>query len=114
MSSFFGNFHLTDPLTILRIACGAFFIPHIVGKFFVPAALEFFVAAGFKPARNWMYFAGAVEVALALGLILGVLLPYVAAIAALHLIVAAVSVYRVAASRRALTRAVSDDLPHAW
>jgi putative oxidoreductase len=89
------NFNPANEFNILRIICGAFFIPHIIGKFFVPAALGFFVAAGFKPPKAWMYAAGAVETVLAIGLILGLFTAYVAAIAAIHLAVAAVAVGRV-------------------
>jgi putative oxidoreductase len=89
------NFDLANAFNILRIVCGAFFIPHIVGKFFVPAALGFFIAAGFRPPAFWMYLAGAIETVLAVGLILGIYTQYVAAIAAIHLLVAAVAVWRV-------------------
>lgn len=89
------SFDLFDPFNVLRIACGVFFIPHIIGKFFEPAALNFFVAAKFKPPAVWMYVAGAIEVVLALGLILGILVPYVATLAAIHLAVAAIAVFRV-------------------
>ena len=43
------KFNLLDGFNILRIACAVFFIPHIIGKITVPATLEFFVKAGFKP-----------------------------------------------------------------
>lgn len=89
------NFNLANEFNILRIVCGAFFIPHIGGKFFVPAALGFFVAAGFKPPAFWMYLAGAIETVLAVGLILGIFTQYVAAIAAIHLLVAAAAVWHV-------------------
>jgi putative oxidoreductase len=89
------SFDLSNAFNILRIACGVFFIPHIIGKFFEPAALNFFVAAKFNPPVVWMYVAGGIEVVLALGLILGILVPYVATLAAIHLAVAAVAVYRV-------------------
>ena len=89
------KFNLLNEFNILRIICGAFLIPHIIGKFFEPAALNFFVAAKFKPPATWMYIAGAIEVGLAIGLIFGIYTQYVAAIAAIHLLVAAVATYRV-------------------
>jgi putative oxidoreductase len=89
------KFNLLDGINILRIMCGAFLIPHIVGKFFEPAALNFFKAAGFKPASTWMYLAGAVELVLAVGLIFGIYTQYVAAVAVLHLLVAAAATYKV-------------------
>jgi putative oxidoreductase len=92
MSIDIANFDLTNEFNILRIICGAFFIPHMIGKFYEPAALNFFIAAKFKPPAFWMYLAGAIEAVLAIGLILGILVPYVAAIAAIHMIVAAIAV----------------------
>ena len=87
--------NLLNEFNILRIICGAFFIPHIYAKFFVPEALGFFVAAKFKPPKFWMYFAGAVEVVLAVGLIFGIFTTISGAIAAVHLAIAAAGVYRV-------------------
>jgi putative oxidoreductase len=89
------KFNLLNEFNILRIICGAFFIPHIYAKYFVPEALGFFVAAKFKPPKFWLYTACVVEVALAIGLILGIYTTYVAWLAALHLMVAGVAVYRV-------------------
>jgi putative oxidoreductase len=95
VSDYLQNFDPTDGLNILRIICGAFFIPHIWAKFFVPEALGFFVAAKFKPPAFWLYVACVIEIGLAAGLILAVYPFYVGLIAAIHLIVAAVAVYRV-------------------
>ncbi|MBI3436387.1 MAG: DoxX family protein [Proteobacteria bacterium] len=91
----FGSFNLTDEFNILRIICGAFFIPHLYAKFFVPEALGFFVAAGFKPPRVWMYLACAVETALAIALIGDFYTRPLAAVAAVHLLVASAAVWRV-------------------
>lgn len=90
-----GNFDLLNEFNVLRIACGAFFIPHIWAKFFVPEALGFFVAAKFKPPKFWLYVACVVEIVLAIGLILGVYTTIVAWVAAIHLGVAAVAIHRV-------------------
>jgi putative oxidoreductase len=89
------NFDLTNGFNILRLICGAFFIPHIWAKFFVPEALGFFVAAKFKPPAFWLYTACVIEIVLAIGLILAVYPVYVGLVAAIHLTVAAVAVYRV-------------------
>ena len=70
--SFADKFNLLNEFNILRLICGLFFIPHIYGKFYVPAALGFFKAAGFKPPEFWMYLAGAIEIVLAIGLIFGI------------------------------------------
>jgi putative oxidoreductase len=95
MSSFTQNFDLTNGYNILRIICGAFFIPHIYAKFFVPEALGFFVAAKFKPPALWMYTACVIETVVAIALILGIYTTYAGALAAIHLAVATIAVYRV-------------------
>lgn len=88
------NFNLLNEFNILRIMCGLFFIPHIIGKFTEPKALELFGAFGFRPPRFWLYTACVIEIVLTIGLFFGILTPYVAALAAIHLAVAAISTYR--------------------
>ena len=95
MFSLAANFNLLNEFNILRLICGLFLIPHLYAKFYVPAALGFFVAAGFKPPKFWMYLAGAIEVVLAFVLIFNIYTTICAAIMAAHLTVAAVGVYRV-------------------
>src|SRR5262249_60064027 len=68
------KFNLFNEFNILRITCAIFFIPHIVGKITVPATLDFFVKAGFRPAATWMYIAGAIETVLCIGLFFGIYL----------------------------------------
>ncbi|HYA47057.1 MAG TPA: DoxX family protein [Burkholderiales bacterium] len=89
------NFNLLNEFNILRIICGAFLIPHIYAKFFVPEALGFFVAAKFKPPKFWLYVSCVVEILLAIGLIFAIYTTYVGWLAAFHLAVATVAVYRV-------------------
>ena len=89
------SFNLLNEFNILRIICGAFFIPHIYAKIFVPEALGFFVAAGFKPPATWMYIALAIESVLAICLIFGIFASYAAWVAAIHMGVASAAVYRV-------------------
>ena len=89
------KFNLLNEFNILRIICGAFFVPHIYAKYFVPEALGFFVAAKFKPPKFWLYAACVIEVFLAIGLIFGIYTTYVAWIAVFHLAVAAIAVFRV-------------------
>ena len=95
MSALAQNFNLMNEFNILRIICGAFFIPHIYAKFFVPEALGFFKAAGFKPAKSWMYLSCAIEIVLVIGLIFGVYTAVAGAVAAVHLLVAAAAVWKV-------------------
>ena len=54
------KFNLLNEMNLLRIACALFFIPHLVGKFTVPQALQFYVEVGFKPPAFWMYLAGVI------------------------------------------------------
>jgi putative oxidoreductase len=95
MSSLYQNFNLLDSFNIIRIICGAFFIPHIYAKFRVPEALGFFVAAKFKPPAFWMYTACVIEIVVAAGLIIGVWPVLFGGLGAAHLAVASVAVYRV-------------------
>jgi putative oxidoreductase len=89
------KFNLLNEFNILRIICGAFFIPHIVGKITVPATLQFFVEAGFKPPATWMYIAGAIETVLCITLIFGIDTQVFGFIAFVHLLVAAAATYKV-------------------
>lgn len=80
--------------------CEAFFVPHIYAKFYVPAALGFFVAAKFNPPRfGCMSLAGS-KTALAVCLIIGFFPAYAVALAAQHLAVAAAAVHRVSGGKR--------------
>jgi putative oxidoreductase len=93
--SFAEKFNLLNGIVLLRIMCGAFFIPHIYAKFFVPEALGFFVAAKFKPPAFWMYTACVIETILAIALIFGIYTTWAAVIGAVHLAVAGAAVYKV-------------------
>src|SRR6185437_12580915 len=92
------KFNLLNEFNILRIICGLFFIPHIIGKITVPATLEFFVKAGFKPPATWMYIAGAIETVLTIGLVFDVQTKWVGLIACVHLLVAGAATYKVTKS----------------
>jgi putative oxidoreductase len=88
-------FDVTQGVVVLRLICGLFFIPHIVGKFTEPATLNFFKAAKFNPPATWMYIAGAIETLLTIGLVFNIYTPYVAVVAAIHLCVAGAATYKV-------------------
>jgi len=89
------KFNLLDGFVVLRVICGLFFIPHVVGKFTEPATLNFFKAAKFNPPATWMYIAGGIETLLTIGLVFDIYAKYAAAIAAIHLFVAAAATYKV-------------------
>ncbi len=95
MSGLAQMFDLTNGVVVLRLICGLFFIPHIVGKFTEPATLNFFKAAKFEPPATWMYIAGAIETLLTIGLVFAIYTPYVAVIAAIHLLVAGAATWKV-------------------
>lgn len=69
------NFDLTQPMNLLRIACGAFLIPHVWGKFIggapAPGVIGFFAKAGLTPAAFWVWVAAAVEFGTGAALVLG-------------------------------------------
>lgn len=88
------NFNLLNEFNILRIMCGLFFIPHIIGKYTEPKSLELFGAFGFKPPKLWLNVACIVEIVITIGLFFGIYTGFVAALAALHLAIAAASTYR--------------------
>jgi len=89
------KFNLLNEFNILRLICGLFFIPHIVGKIYVPATLEFFVKAGFTPPKTWMIISGIIETVLTVALVLDVFTTIAAFIAFIHLLVAAAATYKV-------------------
>ena len=62
--SLIDKFNLLNEMNLLRFICAVFFIPHIIGKFTVPQALQFYIEVGFKPPKFWMYLAGAIETVL--------------------------------------------------
>jgi putative oxidoreductase len=95
MSGLAQLFDITNGVVVLRLICGLFFIPHIVGKFTEPATLNFFKQAKFHPPATWMYVAGTVETFLTIGLVFAIYTPYVAIVAAIHLAVAAAATYKV-------------------
>jgi len=70
------NFDLTNGLNILRIICGLFMFPHVMGKFAAGAVsagtAAFFAKVGFHPPEVWVYVAAIAETAAAVALILGI------------------------------------------
>jgi putative oxidoreductase len=84
------------PLMLLRVICGVFFIPHAIGKFTArEAAIQFFGAAGFRPAAIYASIGICAEVTMATFLICGWYVRPVAWIAALYLLIAVGAVVKV-------------------
>jgi putative oxidoreductase len=69
------SFDLTKGSNILRLICGACFLPHIPGKFidgaFNPATLGFFAKAGMSPPEFWVGLAATSEFLVGMFLLLG-------------------------------------------
>lgn len=70
-----GNFDLRNGDNIVRIICGAFMFPHVMGKFaaggLAAGTVGFFAKAGFQPPEAWVMMAAAAEVATGVALVLG-------------------------------------------
>ena len=95
-----GNFDLTNEWNILRIMCGAFMFPHIMGKFIAlgvpdPMTVGFFAKAGFAPGEAWVWIAAASEAAAGIALVLGLCSRYAALGAAAVLGIAAYALFAV-------------------
>ena len=88
---------LGSPMDWLRILCGVWFIPHVMGKIlnFDLAAANTFARAGLRPAR---FFVGAtivLEIAAGLGLVLNIQPKIAAALAVIVLGGAAYAVVKI-------------------
>ncbi len=91
-----GLLSVMEPLSVLRIACGLFFVPHVWGKLqFPPPLVEFFEQAGLRPAKAFMLLACGVEAIAATALICNLFTPAAALLAAANLAVATICLYRV-------------------
>jgi len=94
-----GNFDLTNEWNILRIMCGAFLFPHMLGKFIGwapdPVTVGFFVKAGFTPGEAWVWIAAVSEGAAAIALVLGLCTRFAALGAAAVLGIAAYALFSV-------------------
>jgi putative oxidoreductase len=70
------NFDLGNGLNFLRIICGLFLFPHVMGKFAAGAAsaatVGFFAKAGFQPAEVWVYITAVLETLVGVALVLGI------------------------------------------
>jgi putative oxidoreductase len=96
----FGRFDLTEPFNLLRIVCGAFFIPHSIGKISEwEFSVGFFSKAGFPQPAWWTRAALLLEAVLALCLIFGLYTRHAAILGAIFLAVAALATYRVSGQR---------------
>ena len=80
---------------ILRLACGLFFLPHLILKFvFFNDTVAFFRRAGFSSPRIWICLNASVEVIAATMLLANIYARWGACIAAALLLVAAISIWK--------------------
>jgi putative oxidoreductase len=95
MSSLYQNLASLNAFDLLRIGCGLWFIPHLIGKFTGRQfALDFFAKTGFHPPVAWLYAAIATETVVTIGLVFDIYARYAAALGAVFLLVAAYGLYR--------------------
>lgn len=67
------DFDLTDPVVVVRLMAGLFYVPHVLFKLNgIPGSLAFFGRAGFNPPGFWLTLAIAMEIACAVGLTLNI------------------------------------------
>jgi len=89
------NFDPGNGLNILRIVCGLFMFPHVLGKFaggtVSAATAGFFAKAGFHPPEVWIWIAAIAESAAGIALVLGICTRFAALGAAAVLAVAVYS-----------------------
>jgi len=106
-------FDSADGYAVLRVLCGAFFIPHVVGKITArEASVAFFKLAGLNPPQFWSYSAMVIEIVLAVCLTLGILTVYAAYLASLYLLIAAATNFSV--SRKWLWHIGGSEWPVFW
>jgi putative oxidoreductase len=85
-----------DPLTLIRILCGLWFLPHCFGKIFdIKGASITFEEAGFKPVRPFVYFTLVLELIVVAGLVFGIYEKVAAGLAVLILLGAAAAVIKI-------------------
>ncbi len=91
---------LGDPIHQLAILCGLMFLPHIRAAFTArEAVFDVFRAAGFRPVGPFVAISVAIEIAVAFCLVLGIWLPYAAAIAGVFMLTAGAAAWKVSNGR---------------
>ena len=106
-------FDLPNGFGVLRLMCGAFFIPHVIGKISArEASVAFFKTAGLHPPQIWSYLAMGLETLFAGCLVLGILTVYAAFLGCIYLLVAAAVNFSV--SRKWLWHIGGSEWPVFW
>jgi len=87
---------IPDPLTVLRVLCGMWFLPHCIGKIRnVGPASQTFAKAGLRPARFFVLLTIVLELAAGFGLALNVQPRWAAGLAVLVLVGASYAVLKI-------------------
>ena len=69
MPSAKSNFDLTNPIVVVRLMCGLFYVPHVLFKIMgFSGSLVAFGKMGFEPALYWVLLAIVTETICAIGL----------------------------------------------
>ena len=90
------EWHLADPLALLRILCGIWFLPHCIGKVRnVGPASGTFEKAGFKPGAFFVYLTVALEIVAGIGLAFNIAPRMAAGLAVVVLVGASYAVLRI-------------------
>jgi len=96
-SDFSANFDVRRPMDAVRVLCGLFYVPHVIGKITGYAGtVAFFAKAGFQPPAFFVLLAMVMEAVCAIGLILGIGTKYLGVVSAGLMAVAA---YAIVATR---------------
>jgi putative oxidoreductase len=78
MTNVRANFDLTNPIVVVRLMCGLFYVPHVLFKVLgFSGSLVAFGKMGFEPAVFWVSLAILTETICAIGLTLNVYTRYV-------------------------------------
>ncbi|MCP3732596.1 DoxX family protein [Sphingomonas sp. MG17] len=87
---------IDDPQIALRVLCGIWFVPHLLGKLMhADLAYLTFERAGFKPGKMFLYATVAMEALAMIGLVFGVMPKAAAGLAAIVLAGAAYAVVKI-------------------
>ena len=72
------TFDLTNPLVVVRLMCGLFYVPHVLFKIQgFDGSVAAFAKMGFEPALPWLLLAIATEAICAIGLTLNMYVQFV-------------------------------------
>lgn len=91
-----GDFDFSNGYVILRIMCGAFLFPHMIGKVTNrEAAMGFFDKAGLRPPAVWAAIAATAEFAMGIAMVLGFYTHWVGLILFAYMLVCTAAVIKV-------------------